>query len=63
MRITRPRLLGYIMEKVTNHTVKISKVIALDFEKEYILAGQTKKDAQEESMRDYIKKKRQERKQ
>lgn len=45
------------MKKVTNHTVKVDKILALDFEKEYIIAGQTKKEAQEEAMRDYIAKK------
>lgn len=49
------------MKKTTHHTVKVDKVIALDFEKEYTLAGQKKKEAQEEAMRDYIEKKIKER--
>jgi hypothetical protein len=50
------------MKKTTNHTIKIDKILALDFEKEYIIAGQTKREAQEEAMRDYIAKKKAERK-
>jgi hypothetical protein len=46
------------MKKLTNHTIKVDKILALDFEKEYIIAGQSKKEAQEEAMKDYIEKKK-----
>ena len=50
------------MKKTTHHTVKVCKVLALDFEKAYIIADQSKKEAQEEAMRDYIEKKKEARK-
>ena len=48
-------------DKLTNHNVKVSKIVALDFEKECILSGTKKRDAQEQAMKDWIKKKKVER--
>ena len=45
-------------KKLTNHTVKVCKIVALDFEKECILSGMAKRDAQEQAMKDWIKKKK-----
>jgi hypothetical protein len=49
-------------KKLTNVTVKVDKVLYLDFEKEVILSDQRKKEALEEAMRDYVEKKKSQRK-
>lgn len=50
------------MKKLTNMTIKVDKILYLDFEKEVIIAGLSKRDAIEESLKDFAKKKKSERK-
>jgi hypothetical protein len=48
-------------KKLTNTTIKVDKVLYLDFEKEVILSEQSKKESFEEALRDFIKKKKSQR--
>lgn len=50
------------MEKVTNMTIKVDKILYLDFEKEVIIADMKKRAAIEEALRDFVNKKKEDRK-
>lgn len=48
-------------QKLTNMTIKVDKVLYLDFEKEVILSDMKKREAIEEALKDFSEKKRRER--
>jgi hypothetical protein len=48
-------------KKLTNLTIKVDKILYLDFEKEVIISDQTKQQSIEEALRDFVKKKKAER--
>ena len=49
-------------KKLTNMTIKVDKILYLDFEKEVIISDMKKRYAIEEALKDFTKKKKGERK-